>query len=309
MKTYLVTGGRGNIGSFIVEELLKEDDTEKIIVVDNMSNPYGKTFDDKRVIYYPMDISDYVTLRYIYQEEKPKYVFHEASMMIQDSEKLPNRCFEVNIRGSWNVVLLNNEFNIKKMVFASTTSIHGEPIYLPVDEKHPISRENNFLYVISKVTMEYMMSWQQVKFDWIGLRYYNVYSERMNKNALYTQVIRIFIDQIKNNQPVTIYGDGEATMDFTHAYDIARANLMVMNSSYTNEYFNTGTTIETSVNKLVDILYRLMNKEKNVKYIEKDEQKIKRRCGDISKIKEKLGWEPTLTLEEGLSDVISKIKE
>jgi len=309
MSSILVTGGCGNIGSYIVEELLLSGINGKdIVVVDNLSNSNGKKFINENVTYHYIDISDYQSMRWVFQNNNIAQVYHQASMLIQDSETLPNKAIQSNILGPWNIIQLCNEFNVKKVVFASSASVHGEPIYLPVNEKHPISTKDNFLYAITKICMETLFSWKKVKFDWIGLRYYNVYSDRMNKGAFYTQVIKQFIVDIKNKGFVTIGGDGTQTMDFTHAKDIARANMLAMNSSISNEYFNTGTNIETSVNDLAYMLFDIIGIDPVMKYNSIDVQKIKRRWGDVTKIKQELGWEFQIKLRDGLKMIIDSLE-
>ncbi len=299
-KIILVTGGAGNIGSYVIDELLKEK-PKSIIVVDNFFNGKNKNTHSS-VKYFPVDISSLEEMDYIFKTYKPKYVFHCASMLIQDSETLPRKAINTNIMGTFNVVDLSNKYNVKKICYSSSASVYGEPKYLPVDENHPFQYEN-FIYGWTKISAE-MIFQSNCKVDWLGFRYYNVYSDRMNQGAFYTQVFNIFYDKIKNNKNITIYGDGSQTMDLIHAEDIARANLLGMQSNITKEFFNVGSGVETKVSELAEIMMDIMGNKVKINYEPNDSQKVKNRRSSTEKIKNLLNFIPNVDPIGGLTRYI-----
>lgn len=296
----LITGGAGNIGSFIVEELLKLS-PKSIVVVDNFFNGNNK-IDNNKIKYYPIDISSLEEMDYIFKTYKPEYVFHCASMLIQDSETLPRKAINTNIMGTFNVVDLSNKYGVKKICYSSSASVYGEPKYLPVDENHPFEY-NNFIYGWTKISAE-MIFQSNCKVDWLGFRYYNVYSDRMNQGAFYTQVFNIFYDKIKNNENITIYGDGSQTMDLIHAEDIAKANILGINSEVTNEFFNVGSGKETKVSELAEIMMDIMDKKVEITYVPEDSQKVKNRRSNTEKISNLLKFTPKIDPIRGLTNFL-----
>jgi len=303
----LITGGLGNIGSFIIDELLGNHDPKLIVVVDNNFNGninnLSKWLNDERLIIQNLDISNYHDVYYVFKEYNFDYVFHQASMLINDSEILPHKAFNTNIIGTLNIIQLCNEFNIKKISYASSASVFGEPKYLPVDENHPYQYKN-FVYGITKITNE-MMFLSMCKVPWNGFRYYNVYSERTNKGTYYTQVIRIIINKILKNEPIVIFGNGNQTMDLIYCSDIAAINIAAINSDINGHFFNVGTNEQTSLNELIEIIKKYCSKKFDVTYNSNyDPQKVSKRQCDYSKAKEILSWEPKVKLENGIKIVL-----
>ena len=304
-STVLITGGAGNIGSYILDEVLKQK-PKLCVIVDNFFN--GKNINSSaNVKYYPLDISKLDELRYVFETHKPDYVFHCASMLIQDSEALPRKAINTNVMGTFNVVDLSNKFGIKKICYSSSASVYGEPKYLPVDEKHPFQYKN-FIYGWTKISAELIFE-SNCKVDWLGFRYYNVYSDRMNKGAFYTQVFPIFYDKIMNGETITIYGDGTQTMDLIHAEDIAKANLLGMESDVSNEFFNVGSGKETKVVDLAKIMMSIIGKETEIVFEPEDTQKVKNRRSSTEKINTMLGFVPEVTPEIGLSRYVEKMND
>ena len=298
----LITGGAGNIGSYIVDKILLYN-PKLCIVVDNMFNSGSYKINSSDIIkYYSLDISNQDEMEYIYDKYRPKYVFHCASMLIQDSEALPRKSINTNIIGTFNIVDLSNKYKIDKICYSSSASVYGEPKSLPVKEVHPYAYDN-FVYGWTKITAE-MIFLSHAKVKWLGFRYYNVYSERMNQGAFYTQIFPIFYNSIKNGEELIIYGDGNQTMDLIHAEDIAEANIMGVNSAVSNEYFNVGNGISTSVNELAYVMMEKMGKKVNIQYVEKDVQKVKNRKSCTKKIFNMLGYKPRITLEYGIQRYI-----
>jgi len=301
----LITGGAGNIGSYIVDEVISSG-TKEIVVVDNFFNSDKQYLENKNVIVYPIDISSLEEMTFVFEKHKPDYVFHCASMLIQDSETLPRKSMNTNIVGTFNVVDLSNKFGVKKICYSSSASVYGEPKYLPVDEDHPFQYDN-FVYGWTKITAELILR-SECKCDWLGFRYYNVYSDRMRQGAFYTQVFPIFYNKIKNGEPITIYGDGSQTMDLIHAEDIARANILGLESDVSGEFFNVGSGKETSVLELAKLMMEMMDTEVEINIVPQDSQKVKNRRSSIDKINQLISFSPTKTVKEGLTQYLQTIK-
>lgn len=301
----LITGGAGNIGSYIMDEVISSGARE-IVVVDNFFNSDKQYLEGKNVIVYPIDISSLEEMTFVFEKHRPDYVFHCASMLIQDSETLPRKSMNTNIIGTFNVVDLSNKFGVKKICYSSSASVYGEPKYLPVDEDHPFQYDN-FVYGWTKITAELIFR-SECKCDWLGFRYYNVYSDRMRQGAFYTQVFPIFYNKIKNGEPITIYGDGSQTMDLIHAEDIARANILGLESDVSGEFFNVGSGKETSVLELATLMMEMMDTEVEINIVPQDSQKVKNRRSSIDKINQLLNFSPTKTVKEGLTQYLQTIK-
>ena len=282
-----------------------EQKPKKCIVVDNLFNS-DKTHDklnNELVKFYPLDISKLDEMQYIFETYKPNYVFHCASMLIQDSETLPRKSINTNIMGTFNIVDLSNKYGVEKICYSSSASVYGEPQYLPVDEEHPF-QYNNFVYGWTKISAE-MIFRSNCKVDWLGYRYYNVYSDRMREGAFYTQVFPIFYNKIKNGEDITIFGDGSQTMDLIHADDIARANILGLESEVTGEFFNVGSGKETKVSELAKTMMDIMNKRVKIVYKDDDSQKVKNRRSSTNKIKTLLGFSPNIKVKDGLRRYVS----
>lgn len=302
MAKIIVTGGAGNIGSFIVDQLL--DLGHQVIIIDNFYNGKFRNISDhlekKRVELETIDIASYEMVRYAFEKHKPDYVSHQASLMIMDSNKFPHKAIETNITGTFNIIQACYEFGIKKLTYGSSSSVYGNPRFVPVTEDHPFDQQN--LYGATKVAKEALMqSWAYShNVPYVGFRYFNIYSERQGLGAFYTQVFQKWIHGINEGQEIIMYGDGEQTMDLVHSYDAARANILAMfNDEVKNEHFNVGSGKETKVKDLLSLIEKLLNKKAKVKQVDSDPHLVRRRCASIDKINKKLGFLPTIDIEEG----------
>ena len=146
------------------------------------------------------------------------------------------------------------------------------------------------------------------KVDWVGYRYYNVYSSRMRQGAFYTQVFPIFYNKIKNGEDITIFGDGSQTMDLIHADDIARANMLGLESDVSGEFFNVGSGSETKVSELAEIMMSIMDKKVDIIYKDGDSQKVKNRRSSTEKIKTLLNFTPLIKVKEGLTQYVNAVE-
>ncbi len=302
MSKVLVTGGAGNIGSFIVDQLIELG--HQVVVIDNFYNGKFRNVADhlanNRIDLETADIGSYEMVKYVFDKYKPEYVSHQASLMIMDSNKFPHKAIETNITGTFNIIQACNEFGVKKLTYGSSSSVYGNPRYIPVDENHPFDQQN--LYGATKVAKEALMhSWAYShNVPYVGFRYFNIYSERQGIGAFYTQVFQKWIHGINDGQEIVMYGDGEQTMDLVHSYDAAKANILAMfNDNVKNEHFNIGSGQETKVKDLLALIEKMLGKKALVKHVESDPHLVRRRCASIEKAKKMLGFEPTISVEEG----------
>jgi UDP-glucose 4-epimerase len=311
LATVLVTGGAGNIGSFIVDQLVELG--HFVVVVDNFYNSkldhIAPHLDSGAAALEVCDITNYQILAAIFERHQPEYVSHQASTMIMDSRKFPFQAIDINIKGSFHVLQAAIEHGVRRITFASSASVFGDPRYLPVDEEHPF--DNETLYGATKIAQEALYKSWAVRHEmpWCGFRYYNTYSERQGMGAFYTQVFQKWILKIENDEPIQIYGDGTQTMDFIHSSDCARANVMAMfRDDIRNELFNVGTGIETSLNELKDMLFEKMGKSVPVERVPYDEHLVTRRRCSTEKIRQLLDFRPQISLDEGVDRYIAALR-
>lgn len=302
MPNILITGGAGNIGSFIVDQCLELD--HQVVVVDNFYNGKYRNIaghlENHRIDLETIDIGSWEMVRYVFEKYRPEYVSHQASLMIMDSNKFPHKSIETNITGTFNIIQACIEFAVKKLVYGSSASVYGNPRSVPVTEDHPF--DNQTLYGATKIAKEALMTSWALSHDlpFVGFRYFNIYSERQGLGAFYTQVFQKWIHAIHEGREITMFGDGEQTLDLVHSSDAARANILaLLNDKVRDEFFNVGTGIETSLKQLLSLIEKYLGKKARVKHIDADPHLVKRRCASIDKIKGMLNFEPKIMIEEG----------
>lgn len=310
MSKILITGGAGNIGSFIVDQCVEQG--HEVVVVDNFYNGKYRNIAhylaEKRIELETIDIGSWEMVRYVFDKHRPDYVSHQAALMIMDSNKFPHKAIDTNIRGTFNIIQACAEFGVKKLTYGSSASVYGNPRFVPVTEDHPF--DNQTLYGATKIAKEALMqSWAVThNVPYVGFRYFNIYSERQGLGAFYTQVFQKWIHAIHEDQEIVMYGDGEQTLDLVHSSDAARANMLAMfKDEVKNEHFNVGTGIETSLKQLLQLIESYMGKKARVKRVPGDPHLVRRRCASIKKIQSMLGFAPLITVEEGTKRYIDTL--
>ena len=302
----LVTGGAGFIGSYIVEELVKKG--YKVIVLDSLIRGNLRhiqpLIDSGMVDYIDGDI------RYKDSVDNAikgcKYVFHEAATNINRSMVYPEESFDINFRGSQVVFKSALDHGVKKVIFASSASVYGQPEELPMTEnsrKSPITP-----YCVSKLASEHLLEfYSRAGLDYIIFRYFNVYGVRQHTDAYYTSVIIHFLKRILNGKKPIIDGDGSQSMDFINVKDIARANISAIESKTRNEIMNLGTGISTSIKEITEILIK--NTDKSIKpEFRSRESIVTERRADISKAENLLNFRYKISFEEGLQELIQDLQ-
>jgi len=300
----LVTGGAGFIGSHLVTELLKNN--FKLRVLDNLST--GSLENIKSHISNPNfhfingDLRDRKTLNEALKDVK--VVYHLAAISsVPFSIENPEETFQINVDGTRNLLELSAHNDVERFIFASSSAVYGDPIYLPIDEKHPENPKSP--YALSKLEAEQKCMELEEKYGLkvVILRLFNVYGPSHKYND-YSGVITQFINRLRNNRPLLIYGDGTQTRDFVYVNDAAQAFIAALNGRFVYEgvpIFNIGTGNPTSINELARILMDLIGKETKVEYLSAREGDVKHSYADIKKAERILGYKPKYSLKDGLA--------
>ena len=307
----VVTGGAGFIGSFVVRELL-ENEVGEVIIYDNFSR--GKmeniqdSLKDPRCMIFPHggDIRDTDILNEALKNAD--YVFHLAALWLLHCRDYPRAAFEVNIRGTYNVLeaCINN--NIKKLVYSSSASVYGDAVEVPMTEDHPFNNRN--FYGATKISGEAMCRslYDRYGLNYVGLRYMNVYGPHQDQLSAYSGVIPIMLNKIDAGENPVINGEGSQAYDFVYVEDVARANILALQSSATDAFYNVGTGVQTSVSQLCNTILDMKESRLQVKYIpypEADERRlVKNRIGSTEKAEKEIGFRHRYDLETGLRKLI-----
>jgi len=294
MSKIIVTGGAGFIGSHIVDALVEEG--HDVHVVDNLFSGKKENVNSKATLHV-VDIRDKEKLMSIF--EGATYVFHEAALpRVQYSIENPIETNEVNVVGLLNVLEVSRLSNVKRLVYAASSSAYGNCDVLPLKESFPPNPLSP--YGAQKYMGEvYCKVWALVyKLETVFLRYFNVYGPRFNPDGAYPLVIGSFIKMSQQGKPLTIVGDGEQTRDFTHVKDIVRANLLAMKGDKvgSGEVINIGSSRNISINMLASLF------ESKVEYIP-ERLEPKNTLADTSKARELLGWKSEVNFEEAIGEL------
>ena len=299
----IVTGGAGFIGSHMVDLLIKEN--FEVLVIDNLINGREENINkSSNVKFLKADISDY-SVSFDEYFEDVDYVFHFAAMAdIVPSINNPLLYHKANVDGTINILeAAKKSKNLKKFVYAASSSCYGIPDTYPTLETSSIKPEYPYAHT-KRIGEEYVLHWGQVyKLPVVSMRFFNVYGLRHRTSGTYGAVFGVFLAQLLNNKPLTIVGDGEQTRDFTFVTDVVDACYTVAKSDITNEIFNVGSDNTYSVNYLVELL----GGEKV--YIPKRPGEPDCTYADISKIKKMLNWTPKVSFEEGVKIMLENIEQ
>lgn len=299
----LVTGGAGFIGSSVVDLLVKEG--YEVAVVDNLSTGRRENVNDG-ASFYSADITDSKGLEEIFRKEDFSAVVHQAAQAsVRRSIEEPAFDASTNIMGSLELLELSRKYAIEKFIFASTGgAIYGEPEYLPVDEEHSIAPLSP--YGVAKYAVEnYMHIYQSLYgIQATALRYGNVYGPRQDPYGE-AGVIAIFASKIARGKRPEIFGDGEQTRDFVYAGDVARANVLALEGSV-SEPINIASGVETSVNQIAEMLIEALDSEVDPLYCKELEGEVRHICLDITRARKTLGWEPAVSLREGIKRYVAE---
>lgn len=308
-SSFLVTGGAGFIGSHIVDALLDRE-AKKVFVLDNLSTgnlknlEYASRFPNFEFI--EGDILNFPLVEKLIREVD--YVFHEAALgSVPRSLEDPISTHHANITGSLNVFWACKLHPVKRVIYASSSSVYGDEPTLPKEEEKlglPLSP-----YAVSKRTMELYahVFHHHFRVPVIGLRYFNVFGPRQNPDGAYAAAIPKFIRAMLNNQPPTIYGDGTQKRDFTYVENVVEANLAAVLSPHAIEgkIYNIGCGTSTSVLEVFQMIKAYLKCEIEPIFAPERPGDIKNSLANIQKARVELGYNPIVSFEEGLKKTIS----
>ncbi len=301
MKT-IITGGAGFIGSHLTQLLLEKG--HSVLVLDNFiagrSENLAHLKDNQNLKVVKVDILEFDKIKDHFRGVD--WVFHLAALAdIVPSIVEPLKYHKNNIDGTVSVLEASRQGNVKKFVYAASSTCYGLTKIFPTPETAPINPE--YPYALTKYLGEQIaLHWCKVyKLPVISLRSFNVYGPRSRTSGTYGAVFGVFLAQKLAEKPYTVVGDGKQTRDFTFVKDVTRAFLTAAESDILGEIFNVGSGNTYSVNRIVELLGG------QITYIPKRPGEPDCTFGDISKIKRMLGWQPTTSLEEGVKILLDDI--
>ena len=310
-KRVLVVGGAGFIGSHVVSELLRTN-VNQIIIFDNFSRGkhlnIKKSIKDKRCAVYPNggDIRDTDVLNDAMKNID--IVIHLAAMWLLHCKDYPRTAFKVNIEGTFNVLEACVKNNIQRLIYSSSASVYGDALEVPMTENHPFNNRN--FYGATKISGEAMCRayYDRYGLNYVGLRYMNVYGPNQDQNAAYTGVIPNLLNKIDSNESLLINGDGSQAYDFINVRDAALCNIAAIESRKTDQFYNVGTGIQTSIDQLCNLILEIKKSDLKVKYKpyknNDNRQFVKNRIGSTEKAKSELGFQYKISLEQGIKNLI-----
>lgn len=304
----VVIGGAGLIGSHTVD-LLSNYEFKELIIFDNLTR--GNTtnlknaFKDKRIKIYEFggNILDYDILNSCLKNTD--YVFHFAALWLLHCHEFPLSAFEVNVKGTFNVMQACIENKVKKLIYSSSASVYGDALYEPIDEKHPFNNKN--FYGATKIASEAMLRsyHYRYKLNFIGLRYMNVYGTRQDYKGAYIAVIMKMLDKIDENANIEIFGNGKESFDFINVKDCALANYKSLISNKNNNFYNVGTGKKTSLNQIAKLLLKLTKSKSKIVYKKNSSATlVKNRIGSSLLAEKEIKFKAKISLEEGLQELI-----
>jgi UDP-glucose 4-epimerase len=307
----LVTGAAGFIGSHLCEALLEH--RCKVIGIDSFTDFYSRKIKQANL----KNLINNVNFSFIQENllsvdlfsvlTGVDYVYHMAAQAgVRTSWGKDFRIYgEYNIMATQKLLEVVKEFNVKKFVFASSSSVYGDTTDLPMREEsalRPISP-----YGVTKLAAENLVSLYEKNFGipTISLRYFTVYGPRQRPDMAFNK----FISAILNDEKITVYGDGTQTRDFTYISDIIDAILLSVQTDVSGEIFNLGGGDMISVNDVIKLIEKNTSKKANVKYIDKQAGDAMHTMASITKAKKMLGYSPKVKIKEGIINEINWIKE
>jgi nucleoside-diphosphate-sugar epimerase len=292
---FVITGGAGFIGSHIAKHLVQKN--HDVTVVDNLSRGRLENLSKikEQIEFKKMDILDFNSLKEVIFNSDG--IFHQAALTsVPESFTQKEKYHNVNVKGTENIFKLAKEFG-KKVVYASSSSIYGNTTTIPIQEnfeKIPINP-----YGITKLDDEKLAKkFHNLGLSVVGLRYFNVYG--IGQTNDYAGVITKFIDQINLNKSPIIFGDGLHTRDFISVEDIAKANLLSMESNTDFSFLNIGTGISTSIKELAKLMIELSGKKLEISYDDLPLGDVKDSLADVSLAKKLINWNYETSLKNGL---------
>ncbi len=314
-KKIIITGAAGFIGSYLTKALLEQNNY--LILVDNFNDYYSGKEDRLNAILENYESKkDYILLKEdilnpkLYKKLDPEidYIFHLAAQAnVRHSIKYASEVSNTNIIGTINLLEFTKKIkDLRRFIFASSSSVYGNPLYTPCDEDHPKNPISP--YAISKLAGEIYTNYyyNQFQIPITNLRFYTVYGP----NGRPDMAIGKFFNLMLQNKPLTVYGTGEQLRDFTYISDIISGMILSSeNEKAVGEPFNLGYSTPISVNELVDIMYEFTGVQRNIRYEKPQMGDVEITHSKIEKAKKILNYHPKISIHEGLKKYYAWIKE
>lgn len=311
-KRFLVIGGAGLIGSHTVDSLLQEDVAE-IRIYDNFTRGslgnIVESLKDSRVNIFPLG-GELLHCDILNEAMKDiDGVFHFAALWLLHCWDFPRSAFEVNIGGTFNVLetCINN--GVKRLVYSSSASVYGNAVAELMTEDHPYNNTN--FYGATKVAGEQMCralyhryKGTEKHFDYVGLRYMNVYGSRQDYRGAYIAVIMKILDRLDQGLPPVVYGDGSQAYDFVYVGDCAKANVCAMKSNVTDSFYNVGKGVKTTIKELAELILEITGSDLKIQYEPGGQTFVKNRVGCPKKAAEEIGFKADVELTDGIKKLI-----
>jgi UDP-glucose 4-epimerase len=307
-RKLLVIGGAGLIGSHTVDHLLREG-VAQVVVFDNFCrgtlDNLANALRDPRVSIFEAggDILHEDVLDAAVRGSDG--VFHLAALWLLHCQDYPRSAFDVNIRGTFNVIEACVRHRVQRLVYSSSASVYGDALHTPMGEEHPFN--NRTFYGATKIAGEAMLrAFQQRRgLAYTGLRYMNVYGPRQDYLGAYVSVIMRMLDAIDAGQPPVIFGDGSETFDFVAVEDCAAANVLAMQASANDAFFNVGSGRGTSLLDLARLLIRLTDAPPDIRFEARHDVALARhRVANTTRARDALGFSAEIELEAGLTRLV-----
>lgn len=306
-KRILVIGGAGLIGSHVVDQLI-DTEVAEIIVYDNffrgVRDNLRSALQDPRVSIFPHG-GDILHSDILERAMKGvDGVFHLAALWLLQCHEYPRAAFDVNIRGTFNVIEAAIRNKVQRVVYSSSASVYGEALEIPMTEEHPY---NNFtFYGATKIAGEHMFKslGHRYGLPWVGLRYMNVYGPRQDYKGAYIAVMMKILDRIEQGLAPVVYGDGGQRYDFIYVGDVAQANVLAMQADASGSNYNVGRGTGTSIKELCELLLKLTGSNLKIDYQPAGETFVTNRIGSVEAAERDLGFRWSVDLEAGMRRLI-----
>ena len=306
-KKLVVVGGAGLIGSHTVDRLLDEDVGE-ILIYDNFvrgtTGNLAQALNDPRVRIFEVggDICQSDILKAALKGADG--VFHFAALWLLQCWDYPRAAFDVNIRGTFNVLEACVEQGVKRLVYSSSASVYGDAVEEPMTEDHPFNNTN--FYGATKVAGEQMARAFHHRYGlpYVGLRYMNVYGPRQDYRGAYIAVIMKMLDSIDRGEGLKVYGDGSQAYDFVYVGDCATANVCAMRADAVDRFYNVGTGKRTSIKELAEMIVQITGTNQPIEYVPEGQTFVKNRIGSPKQAQDEIGFAAEIDLHQGLRDLI-----
>lgn len=298
---FLVTGGSGFVGSYLVKHLLKEG--YDVIVIDNLHDNNLENIKGiiPEIRMVKASILEYEKLKDV--SRSVDGIFHQAALTsVPESFTKESDYYAVNVTGTENIFKIAQELGIK-VVFASSAAVYGNTTTIPITESYerkPVNPYGETKVLAEKLAEKYAKMGTKI----IGLRYFNVYGE--GQNSVYAGVITNFLKKILEKKSPVIYGDGRQVRDFVYVDDVAQANLLAMKTNLDHAIINIGSGTATSIDELANLIIRISGLSLKPVYEKAREGDIVSSQADISLAMKLLNWKPATKLEKWLQNIISK---